>query len=239
MFDLRSARLRASADVACAAFDFASTRLLADPSGALVWPAAATVIVADLHFEKASSYARHGTMLPPYDTAATLDRLEEVLARHRARRVVCLGDSFHDGDAAARLGAAERQRLAAIVAARDWLWVAGNHDPSPPSGLGGRTVAGELVLEPLAFRHEAAPDAAAGEVSGHFHPKATIPTRAGPVTGRCFVTDGRRLVLPAFGALAGGLDAFAPPIARLFPQGFDLYVVGRRRVVPFLRRRSA
>lgn len=238
MFDLRSDR-HARAGATCAALELAATPLLADPSGALVWPAAETVVVADLHLEKASSYARHGAMLPPYDTAATLDRLEEVLARHRARRVVCLGDSFHDGDAAARLGAAERCRLAALIAGRDWLWVAGNHDPSPPAGLGGRTIAGELVLGPLLFRHEAAPDTVPGEVSGHFHPKATIPTRAGPVTGRCFVTDGRRLVLPAFGALAGGLDAFAPPIVRLFPQGFDLYVVGRQRVVPFLRRRAA
>jgi DNA ligase-associated metallophosphoesterase len=235
MFDVRSVPGAASHG----GFAFASARLLADASGALVWPDAATVIVADLHFEKASSYARHGAMLPPYDTAATLARLADVVARHRARRVVCLGDSFHDEAGPARLAAADAHRLAALVQAHEWLWVAGNHDPILPAWLGGRLVAGEVVLGPLILRHKAAATAGEGEISGHYHPKASVATRAGTVTGRCFVTDGRRLVLPAFGALAGGLDVFAPPIAGLFPAGFDLYVIGRRRVVAFPARRAA
>jgi DNA ligase-associated metallophosphoesterase len=225
--------------VSHAAFDFAATRLLADVSGALIWPEAATVVVADLHFEKASSYARRGTMLPPYDTTATLDLLADVLARHPARRVVCLGDSFHDIEGPHRLGAPDAQRLAGLVGAHEWLWVVGNHDPALPASLGGRIVAREVALGPLLFRHAAAPNATAGEVSGHYHPKASIATRAGVVTGRCFVADGRRLILPAFGALAGGLNAFERPIARLFPAGFDLYVIGRRRVVPLPARRAA
>jgi DNA ligase-associated metallophosphoesterase len=222
-----------------AALDLAGAHLLADLSGALVWPEEATVVVADLHLEKASSYARAGTMLPPYDTATTLALLADVLRRHRPRRVVCLGDSFHDGAAPARLGPEDRRLLAALVDAHDWVWVAGNHDRTLSAGLDGRVHAGDLALGPLVFRHEAAAIAAPGEVSGHYHPKASIATRAGTVTGRCFLADGRRLLLPAFGALAGGLDAFAPPIARLFPAGFDLYVIGRRRVVPFRERRAA
>jgi DNA ligase-associated metallophosphoesterase len=222
-----------------ARLELAGASLLADVSGALLWPEEATAVVADLHLEKASSYAPRGTMLPPYDTAATLALLADVLARHRPRRVICLGDSFHDGEGPVRLGAEEGRRLAALVGAHDWIWVAGNHDPALPASLGGRIHAGELALGPLAFRHEAARTTAPGEVSGHYHPRASIATRAGTVTGRCFVADARRLVLPAFGSLAGGLDAFAPPIARLFPAGFDLYVIGRRRVVPFRARRAA
>jgi DNA ligase-associated metallophosphoesterase len=224
--------------VSAISFDLAGARLLADVSGALVWPEAATVVIADLHLEKASSYARRGTMLPPYDTRATLSRLAAVLARHETRRVICLGDSFHDESGPARLDPADVRALATLVRGRDWLWVAGNHDPALPASLGGRVVA-ELALAPLAFRHEAAPGPVHGEVSGHYHPKASVATRAGTVTGRCFVADRRRLVLPAFGALAGGLDAFAPPIARLFPEGCDLYLIGRRRVVAFPVRRAA
>jgi hypothetical protein len=198
--------------------------LLPDPSGALSWPAAEVIVVADLHLEKGSSYPG----LPPYDTAATLARLGEVLRERRPRRVICLGDSFHDGGAATRLDRADRGALAALVEAHDWLWVAGNHDPAPPS-LGGH-VASEIAIGPLLFRHEAMIAAPDGEVSGHYHPKAYWRAHGRSVHGRCFVGDGRRLILPAFGAYAGGLDVRDPAIARLFPNGFDTHLIARGRI---------
>src|SRR4051812_15824130 len=138
--------------------------LVADPSGALHWPAARTLIVADLHLEKASSYAARGVPLPPYDTRVTLAALRTAVRRHAPERVICLGDSFHDAGGPARLDAADAAALnAAIRAVREWIWVAGNHDPAPPPCLGGRVVAGELALGPLLFRHAAAPGAAPGE----------------------------------------------------------------------------
>jgi hypothetical protein len=198
--------------------------LLPDPSGALLWPAAEAIVVADLHFEKGSSYPG----LPPYDTTATLAGLGEVLARYRPRRVICLGDSFHDGGAAMRLDRADRDALAGLVEAHEWLWVAGNHDPAPPA-LGGRVV-GEIAIGALCFRHEADTAAEPGEISGHYHPKASWRARGRSVRGRCFVVDGRRLVLPAFGAYAGGLDVRDPAIARLFPDGFDVHLIARGRI---------
>jgi hypothetical protein len=198
--------------------------LLPDPSGALLWPAAEAVVVADLHFEKGSSFPG----LPPYDTAATLAGLGEVLARYRPRRVICLGDSFHDGRAAMRLDQGDRDALAGLVAAHDWLWVAGNHDPAPPP-LGGRVV-GEVAIGALCLRHEADVAAESGEISGHYHPKATFRARGRSVRGRCFVGDGRRLILPAFGAYAGGLDVRDPAIARLFPDGCDVHLIARGRI---------
>ena len=114
--------------------------LLADPAGALVWPARATLLVADLHFEKGSSFAARGQFLPPYDTRATLTRLEALVARFRPERVVCLGDSFHDAGAGVRLAAGDRARLERLAAGRDWIWIAGNHDPEPPDDLGGRVL---------------------------------------------------------------------------------------------------
>jgi hypothetical protein len=198
--------------------------LFPDPSGALLWPAAEAIVVADLHLEKGSSYPG----LPPYDTAATLARLAEVLGRHRPRRVVCLGDSFHDGGAATRLDRADRDVLAALVAAHDWLWVAGNHDPTPPA-LGGRVVS-EIAIGSLYFRHEADVAAEPGEISGHYHPKASWRAHGRSVHGRCFVADRRRLILPAFGAYAGGLDVRDPAIARLFPDGCDVHLIARGRI---------
>ncbi len=212
-----------------AAFVFAGVEVVASLSGALLLPAAATLIVADLHLEKGSSFARHGMPLPPYDSRATLAALARVLDRHRPRCVVCLGDSFHDAHGPGRLDACDRAALAALMAARDWLWVTGNHDPAPPVDLGGEAVA-ELVFAGLTLRHAALPAAPAGEVSGHVHPKASVATAARRISARCFVGDDRRLILPAFGAFTGGLDVFDPAIAGLLGPAFTAWVLGRRRV---------
>ena len=208
-------------------------RVLGDPSGALYWPDRRTLAVADLHLEKGSSYAAHGQFLPPYDTATTLERLGAAIARHGAERVVCLGDSFHDGEAAARLSPGDAKTIRGLTARCDWTWICGNHDPAPPQDWGG-TVSEEMVLGALVFRHEAKPlVTVAGEVSGHFHPKATVRLRAKRVTSRCFVTDGRRLILPAFGAYTGGLNVLDPAVAGLFPRGFAVHILGNEAVYAF------
>src|SRR5579859_5860594 len=148
--------------------------LVPDPSGALWWPEQATLIVADLHLEKGSSFARKGTLLPPYDTAATLNRLYTVAERYQPARIVALGDSFHDREAAERLDPADQQRLMALVDGCDWLWIAGNHDPAPGPALGGTVLAEGSALAGLVLRHEAELEPAGPELSGHYHPKATI-----------------------------------------------------------------
>jgi DNA ligase-associated metallophosphoesterase len=206
--------------------------LQADLSGALLWPARRLAVVADLHFEKATAFAARGQFLPPYDTAATLDKLEGVVARHGVERVICLGDSFHDGAAAGRLDPAQAERLKLLTARLDWTWIAGNHDPAPPAGLGGR-VAAEITEGALTFRHEAEAASRGGEISGHFHPKAAVRVRGKRVSAPCFVTDGRRLVLPAFGAFTGGLSVLDPAISRLFPRGFRVTLLGRRGLYSF------
>ena len=206
----------------------AGETLLPDPTGALFWPATGTVIVADLHLEKGSSYGPQGITLPPYDTAATLVALAAVLERCRPEQVICLGDSFHDGNAGERIDPGDRNALTALVAAHQWFWVAGNHDPHPPD-LGGRVV-DELTIGGLTFRHEADRLAAAGEVSGHYHPKSGYRARGRSVMGRCFVGDRARLILPAFGAYTGGLDVRDPAIARLFPGGYEVHLIARGRV---------
>ena len=209
----------------------AGERLMLDPAGALHWPAAGLLAVSDLHLEKGSSYAPRGMLLPPWDTRVTLDRLVALLRRYRPRILVALGDSFHDRDAAARLPAAERDRLRAIAAATRLVWVQGNHDPDPPAGLGGEWAA-DFAAGPLVFRHQAEPGAS-GEISGHHHPKAAIPARGTSVTRPCFVADARRVVMPAFGAYTGGMDVGEPAIAGLFPRGARVFLLGRDRLYSF------
>ena len=209
----------------------------ADLSGALFWPEESTLIVADLHLEKGSSYAarRSAQFLPPYDTRATIERLERTVARHAPRRVICLGDSIHDSRASDRIDSGDAERIGAITRDRDWIWVAGNHDPEPPGCWGG-TVLSEIAIGSIVFRHRAAdtaPEAGSGEVSGHFHPNASVATRAARVSGRCFASDGRRLVLPAFGAYTGGLNVLDPAIATLFDVAFGVVMLGRRRLFAF------
>jgi DNA ligase-associated metallophosphoesterase len=206
-------------------------------AGALFWPEEATLIVADLHLEKGSSFARRGTpqFVPPYDTRATIDRLEGLLRLHRPRRVICLGDSVHDGGAAERMDCEDARRIGAMTASCDWIWIAGNHDPEPPAGWGGGVLR-EVAIGDVILRHQArgaAPETGAYEISGHFHPTAAVATRAARVSGRCFASDGRRLLLPAFGAYAGGLNVLDPAIAGLFDAAFSVVLLGKRRMFAF------
>src|SRR5260221_3253054 len=180
----------------------ADVNFLADLSGALFWQEQRLLVVSDLHLEKGSSFAARGVLLPPYDTVATLSRLAAVIARHDPRMVIALGDSFHDCDAHERLSMPDREALDAMQMRRDWIWISGNHDPALPADLGG-VVASEVAIGPIVFRHE--PTGASGEIAGHLHPKARVPTRGRSIERRCFVSDGERAGMPAFGAYTGGL----------------------------------
>jgi len=217
-------------------------RLMLDPAGVLAWPARRLLCVSDLHLEKGSHFAAAGRgFVPPYDTRETLQRLRLALQRWRPARLVLLGDSFHDARGALRLSAEDAAALRRMLDGIEAVWVLGNHDPEPPEGLPG-AFAAEWRDGAFVFRHQAVPGAVAGvEVSGHFHPKATVPTRAGGVTRPCFVADAHRLMMPAFGAYTGGLDAGDPAVSSLFPRGARLFLLGRDRLfsVPAARRRAA
>lgn len=203
--------------------------LLLDKSGAAWWPRTRSLIFADLHFEKGSSYARGRQFLPPYDTRATLLRMAEVVARRAPVRIIALGDSFHDPFAAERLGAEERGMLETLAAAAHFIWITGNHDPHPPAWLGGAVMA-EWREGGLVFRHEPRADAERGEVAGHLHPAATVAKYGRGVRRRCFVADATRLLLPSFGAYTGGLDVGDAAIAGLFGARFHAFMLGEQRV---------
>jgi DNA ligase-associated metallophosphoesterase len=170
--------------------------LVADCAGALYWPDESLLVIADLHLEKGSAFAARGVLLPPYDTAATLARLAMLIERYAPRLVIALGDSFHDGGGPARMSDISRAGLKALQRGRDWLWIAGNHDPDPADNIGGR-FAEILALGPLTFRHEPSPHPCDGEIAGHLHPQARIARRGRAVSRRCFASDGKRLVMPA------------------------------------------
>ncbi|HTQ13536.1 MAG TPA: ligase-associated DNA damage response endonuclease PdeM [Rhizomicrobium sp.] len=202
--------------------------LVLDSSGALWWPAERTLVAADLHFEKGSFYALSGQFLPPYDTRATLKRLRALAGRYAPRRIVALGDSFHDRLATERMDALERGLLMAMAEEVEWIWIAGNHDPSPPAWC-GRALE-EIAIGNLVFRHEPSIFRARGEVAGHLHPCKTVTRRGRSLRRRCFVSDGARIVLPAFGAYAGGLDVGDRAVRSLFEDAFRAYVLGQTRV---------
>ena len=208
----------------------AGRRLMLDPAGALWWPEHHLLVVADLHLEKGSALASRGHLVPPWDTRATLDRLAVLLRRYAPRSVLALGDSFHDSGGAGRLMPADAARLAGMAAAHAFIWVLGNHDPTPPEGIPGAT-ADWWELDGIVFRHEAG--GRGPEICGHHHPKASIATRATTVTRPCFVHGPNRLMLPAFGAFTGGLDVRHPAIARLFPRHSRAFLLGQERLFSF------
>ncbi|WP_309082535.1 ligase-associated DNA damage response endonuclease PdeM [Chelativorans sp.] len=209
----------------------AGERAICDPSGALFLPADGVLVVSDLHLETGSSYARRGSFLPPYDTMATLRRLQTVIARLQPSAVISLGDSFHDAGGSGRMPEIFRDHLLALMGGRDWFWVAGNHDPVPPEGLPGRSVS-ELALGSLVFRHEPL-RGAEGEIAGHLHPGARIVQRGRSVRRACFACDGARMVMPAFGSLTGTLNVLDRAFAGLFsPDSLMAYMLGQDRVYP-------
>jgi DNA ligase-associated metallophosphoesterase len=208
----------------------AGAALVADCAGALYWPEERLLVVADLHLEKGSAFAARGVLLPPYDTAATLARLAMLIERYAPRLVIALGDSFHDGGGPSRMSDLSCAALKTLQRGRDWLWIAGNHDPDPADNIGGR-FAETLALGPLTFRHEPSPDRCDGEIAGHLHPQARIARRGRAVSRRCFASDGKRLVMPAFGAYAGGLNVRDRAIVSLFGAlSFTAHMLSERRI---------
>ena len=206
--------------------------LEAFPEGALWWSEERMLVVADLHLEKGSSFALRGQLIPPYDTFETLSRPARLIYKFQPRTVVALGDSFHDRDGAERMSASARAMLVGLQAGREWVWIAGNHDPEKPAGLGGIAV-GTLAVGKLVFRHEPQRAPAEGEIAGHLHPTARVFGQGKSVRRRCFVGDGLRLILPAMGAYAGGLDILDPAFAGFFAdESFRAFVLGDDRVYP-------
>jgi len=194
-------------------FSFAGETFVPSADGALYWPAQQALLVADLHLEKASWYAIGGQFLPPYDSHATLAALGEEVARTEAKRLYCLGDSFHDRFGCERLPEQSRTLLLELTATLDWTWIIGNHDPGFADHCGGRIIE-EIEIGGIILRHEAQSGEVRPEISGHFHPKVRVNLKGRSVARRCFVRSERKLILPAFGSLTGGLDVRHPEIAK-------------------------
>lgn len=205
---------------------------MALPQGALYWPVRRALLVADLHLEKASWFARFGQMLPPYDSLATLADLTALAVTTQAREIWCLGDSFHDQKGCERLPERARAMLTALTSSTRWTWITGNHDPVLVDHCGGAVV-DEAEVEGLLLRHQADPDETRPELSGHFHPKLRLTHRGRKVSRRCFVATSRKLILPAFGALTGGLDASHPEIVRAIGRDAEALVPLTDRLLRF------
>lgn len=206
------------------------TAVVCDRMGVLWLPGSATLVVSDLHLEKGAAFARRGMMLPPYDTAATLSRLGAAVASYAPRLVISLGDSFHDRIGSAHLPGCYREQLQGLQRGRDWVWIEGNHDPDRPVGLEGSFLS-ELHVESLVFRHEPKAGAADGEIAGHLHPVARVVRRGKGVRRPCFASDGKRLLMPAFGATTGGLELRHPAMRGLFDRTrLVAHLIGRERI---------
>lgn len=218
-----------SYEARCEVVTVAGVEVLADLSGALFVPDGRALVASDLHFEKGTSRRSDNILLPPYDTRSTLAVLAAAVARWRPDRLILLGDSFHDGGGPDRLDAADRSAIGALADRVELVWITGNHDRDLAGGLPG-TVAREVCLGPLTFRHEPQPGAR-GEIAGHLHPVAAVARRGRRLRRRCFAGNGERLIMPAFGAYTGGLSVLAQPFEPLFPdRRFTAWLIGRAAI---------
>lgn len=210
------------------AIDLGGVEAVLDCSGALWLPASRTLVVSDLHFEKGSHYAARGQFLPPFDTRATLDGLERLMRLCQPRTMVSLGDAFHDVDAEQRMDEADAARLERLSRSADWIWVLGNHDPLPPKRFAGASH--QMVdVGGLRFSHEPG-DHAEWQVAGHFHPCAVARKEGRGIRRPAFITDGKRMVMPAFGAFTGGLNVLDDAFAPHFSKDHQVHLCGEHRV---------
>jgi DNA ligase-associated metallophosphoesterase len=202
---------------------------------ALFWPRERALVVADLHLEKASFYAKHGQLLPPYDSRATLERVASAIRRTGARRIFCLGDNFHDSAGPARMEPHAAGMLAALTRATDWVWITGNHDAALAGEIGG-TLADAMTVGGVRLRHQARPGETSPELSGHYHPKLAVSARGRRIARPCAVASDTRLILPAFGALTGGLRADDPAILGVLQPARAIHALmgAGNRLVQFL-----
>ena len=210
----------------------AGMEFIPDLSGALYVPDFQALLVADLHLEKGTSLARRGVHLPPYDTRQSLHQLSQAIQATKPRRLIFLGDSFHDGGARERIDADDLAALRAITSNIETLWITGNHDPHPPTDIGGR-IANEIALGPVLLRHEPkalSPDAF--EIAGHLHPAAAVESRGRHIRCRCFIADDRRLILPAFGSYTGALSVRSEAFDGLFGE-YQIWMIGTRNIHRF------
>lgn len=218
-----------------AEIDVAGERLVCHASGVAYWPTEQALLVSDLHLEKGTAFARRGVLLPPYDTRTTLQRLIKAIERHNPKTVFSLGDAFHDLYAEARMDTEDKDLLGKAVRMADWVWITGNHDPAPPNAPGH--VCSEIAVGKLRLVHEPADGCGVdGEVAGHLHPAAKVLASGKIMRRRCFVTNGRRLILPAFGAYTGGLNILDDAFESVF-ENPTAWVLGARGVYPFSGRK--
>lgn len=209
-----------------------SETLIATPCGALFWPDKETLIVSDLHLEKGSHFAMRGVFLPPYDTRATLLRTAKLFERLKPKTVISLGDAFHDGEANLRMETRDAELLASLIGATKWVWVLGNHDPDPPARFSG-AVERTMRLGRLIFRHESVKRPEPGEIAGHYHPVAKVRVETRAIRRRCFATDGERMIMPAYGAYAGGLNILDEAYDGVFRKDLTVWILSGAGVYPF------
>lgn len=207
-------------------------KLIATPCGALYWRGKETLVVSDLHLEKGSHFAMRGVFLPPYDTRASLMRVARLCGRFKPRTVISLGDAFHDGAANLRMEKRDADLLASLIGAARWIWVLGNHDPDPPARFAG-AVERSMRLGRLLFRHEPAQRPEPGEIAGHYHPVAKVRVEGRAIRRRCFAVDEDRMIMPAYGAFAGGLNILDEAYAGIFRRNLTVWLLGGEGVYPF------
>ncbi|CAM1631062.1 ApaH type [Bartonella choladocola] len=210
-------------------------RITCDCSGAAYWHAEKLLVVADLHLEKSSCFARHGQLLPPYDSERTLKRLKTVVEKYQPQTIIALGDSFHDNQASLQLSETNRQLLEDIITHHEMIWIAGNHDDEKTEFTGQWTH--EIRIGSLLFRHEPLAGTQKGEIAGHLHPALRISRRGMSVRRFCFASDGNRMILPAFGAYAGGLDLTHKAFCNIFDKSALIAcLLGKNAIYPIQKR---
>jgi DNA ligase-associated metallophosphoesterase len=185
------------------------------PQRAAYWSRERTLLVADPHFGKAATFRANAIPVPRGTTTEALARLDAIIARTAAVRIVFLGDYLHARDGRSP----ETLRVLTdwhIVNPRlELVLVRGNHDRragDPPPELGVRCIDAPMTAAPFVLAHHPTSSDGGYVLAGHLHPGAPLAGR-GRMRERvpCFWFGRRCGVLPAFGEFTGLADVSAQP----------------------------
>ena len=205
---------------------FNNNKFVLNPDGSMFWPQESCLIVGDLHLEKSTSYIDQGNFLPPYDTLDTLTKLSHTIKKKRIKKVIFLGDVFHDSNGYERLKLPEKSLFDKILN-ENTIWISGNHDANfKPKHVNSFTL---YKLNKLTFSHISCSKNSM-EISAHYHPKVTFKYLGTKISKPCFLIDKYKIILPAYGSYTGGLNISSNAFKNIFSNNFDVYALGNKKV---------
>ena len=208
-------------------------RFIFDKSGSIFLENLKTLIFSDLHLGKSLSFADHGNLIPPFDLDETLLNLKNIIERYKPKRLISLGDSFHENKSIQKMKRKYVYIINNLLRKVDITWIEGNHDSNL---LFKDKIQGNFKnfykLKNFKFVHSKSliDEVNLFEFSGHYHPKITLKFNGVNYSYKCFILTDNFCILPSFGTYTGGLDIKSNALQKILPINKQIIILGNNKI---------